>query len=104
MGAPAVYRSPQPVAPETEQDTRSLDRPSGQKEFGPWLSTRSAMAFLGAPTMAATYRWLSRHGIVRRGNGTVSRLDLERELKRRSKRGRSAASRANLVSLRRAVR
>lgn len=65
-------------------------------QFGLFLSTRDAMAFLGAPSMTAAYSWLHRHGILRRGNGTVSRLDIARELKRRSRRGRSPNSLANL--------
>jgi hypothetical protein len=62
-----------------------------------WLSTRDLLTHeLYAPSMRAAYSWLHRHGIVRRGDGKVSVLDVRRALKRQSRRGRSVNSLANL--------
>lgn len=57
-----------------------------------WITTREAQDVIGSKTLVGTYTWLRRHGIVRRQNGTVSRLDILRELKRKSRRGRSPNS------------
>src|SRR6185436_21096401 len=78
-----------------QQGDGSLDAAhrAGQRVF---ITTRESIDVIGCRTMDAADSWLRRHGIVRRQNGTVSRLDIERELKRKSRRGRSANSRANL--------
>lgn len=64
--------------------------------FGQFLTTWEAMHFIPCPSLAATYSWLNGHGIIRRGNGSIERADLQRALRRRSQRGRSPRSRANL--------
>ena len=59
-----------------------------------WITTRQAVEVIGCGTVNAAGCWLRRHGIVRRSNGTVSVLDIQRELGRRSGRGRAAGTRA----------
>lgn len=61
-----------------------------------WLTTRQAAGLIGCPTANAAASWIRRHGITRRQNGTVSRRDVERELRRVSRRGRHPRSIANL--------
>lgn len=84
-------------APQASIDGRRVripaECPSG---FGLFLTTWEAMHFIPCPTLAATYSWLSGHGIIRRGNGSIERRDLERALRTRSRRGRSPRSLANL--------
>lgn len=64
---------------------------------GPWFSSREAAAYVTCPSLDAWYSWRRRHGIIPRGNGSVAKKDLDRELTRRpSRRGKSLASLANL--------
>ncbi len=87
----------QPIAEQSAQVNQAplAARKSGE---GLWLTTRQLAEGQGW-TMRATYSWLSRHGIVRRNDGRVSRRDVQRELNRRSLRGRTAGTLANLRAL-----
>lgn len=78
-----------------QQAERTLNAAHGNPDRV-WITTRESVDVIGCTTLVAAYAWLRRHGIVRRQNGTVSRLDIQRELKRKSRRGRSPNSRANL--------
>jgi len=72
------------------------DRP---RTFGAVLTTRDCIEFIPCKSLDAVYHWLKRHGIVRRGNGSVYKQDIQRELdrmKRRAGRGSHPNSRANL--------
>ncbi len=55
--------------------------------FGLWLTTWEAMHFIPCPTIGATHSWLSGHGVKRRGNGTISRFDLDKAVAKKSRRG-----------------
>lgn len=111
-GVGALGGISQDAGVQSQDDQRLLDVGDGTREvvdgrrvripshcpekFGVWLTTWEAMHFIPCPTLGATYSWLNGHGILRRGNGSVSRFDLERALKKRSRRGRSPASLRNL--------
>jgi hypothetical protein len=60
------------------------------------MSTRDVMARLGAPSMSAARCWIHRKGIQRDGYGRVSQFDVERALRKRSRRGRHPNSLANI--------
>lgn len=67
--------------------------------YGAWLTPWEAMHFLTRPTIDALTRWVTRHGIIRRGDGAVAKADLQRELdrmRRHPRRGRHPHSQANL--------
>lgn len=68
-----------------------------------WMTTRDVMERLNAPSTSAARCWLHRKGIVRNGYGRVSRFDVERALKIRSRRGRHPNSLANMNSARRSA-
>lgn len=51
-----------------------------------WLRPAEAQVYVGCKTIKAWYQWRRRHGIVARGNGTVNRADLDRELRPRAAR------------------
>lgn len=66
-----------------------------------WLSTRDLLTEeLCAPSINAAYCWLFRKGIIRRGDGKVARIDVQRALKQKSRRGahlrKTAKERANV--------
>jgi hypothetical protein len=48
-----------------------------------WLTPAQCVDLIPSKNVKAARQWLIDHGIKRRNNGTVSRLDLERELARR---------------------
>ena len=88
---------PEPIAAHAQDVLRAPDRPHiPAQRFGLWLTTREAHELIGSTSLHGTRCWLQRHGIIRRQNGTVSRDDITRELRRQSGRGRHANSRANL--------
>lgn len=67
---------------------------------GPWLKTADCVDLIPSKNVKSAREWLLRHGIKRRNNGTVARVDIERELARRkpkTKRGTHPASLANLA-------
>lgn len=64
---------------------------------GPWFDARTAAAYIPCKSLKAWYAWRRRHGIIARNNGSVSKADLDRELKRRKpRRVMHPASLANL--------
>ncbi len=64
---------------------------------GPYFDAKTAAAYVPCRSVKAWYMWRNRHGIIARNNGTVSKADLDRELKRRKpRRVMRAASLANL--------
>lgn len=68
---------------------------------GPWFDAKTAAAYIPCKSVNAWYAWRRRHGIIARNNGSVSKTDLDRELKRRKPRKRMrAASLANLRNAR----
>ena len=70
---------------------------------GPWFDAPTAAAYVPCKNVRAWYAWKRRHGIVARGNGSVAKADLDRELRRPSGRalnGRHPHSRANLQTRR----
>lgn len=85
------------IQPQTDaRDLRGADRP---RVFGAVLTTRDCIEFIPCKSLNAVYHWLKRHGIVRRGNGSVYKQDVQRELdrmKRRAGRGSHPNSLANL--------
>lgn len=102
MGAHQYVPKDQPVQPEDDTRTaevrgRLADVLDRAEQFPLWLTTEEARRFLRRPTVKATYEWLRRHRIVRRNDGTISRLDLQRAGKQpRKKRVMAAASLLNL--------
>jgi hypothetical protein len=68
---------------------------------GPWFTSRQAMRYIPCASLHAWYNWRRRHGIVARSNGSVAKADLDRELRKRSRRGRHPNSLANLEPRRR---
>lgn len=62
-----------------------------------WLKTADCVPLIPSKNVKSAREWLLRHGIKRRNNGTVSKLDIERELARtKPKREMHPASMANL--------
>lgn len=55
---------------------------AGARTFGVWLTTTDLVDFLPCASPEAGRQWCKRHGIIRRGNGTVLRRDIEEELAR----------------------
>jgi hypothetical protein len=70
-----------------QQPTSSLDVRHRPEDFGPFLTTRDLLQYLPCPSMAAARNWVFRHGIKRRNNGSFARVEVDRELKRPSRRG-----------------
>jgi hypothetical protein len=60
------------------------------------MTTHQVAEHIGAPNDDAARCWLHRKGIVRNGYGRVSRFDVERAMKQRSRRGRHPNTLANL--------
>ena len=62
----------------------ALAHAAGQRDehFGIWLRSDEAQRYVGCRSIKGWYEWRRRHGIVARGNGTVSRLDLDQALRR----------------------
>lgn len=64
---------------------------------GPWFDAKTAAAYVPCKTVKAWYAWRRRHGIIARANGSVSKADLDRVLRRRKpRRTMHPASLANL--------
>jgi hypothetical protein len=68
--------------------------------FGVWLSMRDLMRFLPARSVDAARQWVRRHGVVRRGNGSVARRDVERALARQARKPRRVMHPNSLKNLR----
>lgn len=82
------------MIPDSEQMAQG---PEGLDRFrGPWFSAKVAALYVCCANVRAFYQWRKRHGIIARSNGSVHKADLDRELKRPTRRGTSARSRANL--------
>ena len=91
----------EPGTPETQQPMGPFDRAHGADEvFGVWLTTRQLMRFLPAKSIGAARQWVHAHGILRRGNGTVARRDVERELHRMARKPRRVMHANSLRNLR----
>lgn len=55
----------------------------GERSLPLWLTTRQVMTdVLFKSSMKATYCWLDRHGIGRRGDGRISKVEIQRVLAR----------------------
>jgi hypothetical protein len=97
-------RAQQSLQPDTaapQEAPRPLDRPHGSDEvFGVWLTTRDLMRFLPSKSIGAARQWVHAHGILRRGNGTVARRDVERELHRMARKPRRVMHPRSLENLR----
>lgn len=67
------------------------DQPSqsnvGDDLRGPWFTPTQAARYIPCKTVKAFYSWRKRKGLIARGNGTVAKADIDRILKRRSRRG-----------------
>jgi hypothetical protein len=53
---------------------------------GPWFDAKTATAYVCCKNVRAWYAWRKRHGIITRANGSVSKADLDRILRRRKPR------------------
>ena len=88
------------LAAQAQQVAREFDSTDRVREFtfrGPWFTSREAAAYVGSQSLKGFYEWCRRHAIVRRGNRTIAKADLDRVLKaRRPARVMAAASLANL--------
>lgn len=71
---------------------------AGRDPFaGPWFDAKTAQCYVPCKSIKAWHAWKRRHGIITRNNGSVSKADLDRELKRRKpRRVMHPASLANL--------
>lgn len=66
---------------------------------GPWLTPHEGQAYVGSASIKAFWQWRKKHGIIARSNGHIAKRDLDRALrmKKPTRRGLHANSRANLV-------
>lgn len=85
----------EPVAVTGNEVGQGADQPDDLR--GPWFTSQQARRYVGCASLNAWYHWRNNHGIVARSNGTVAKADLDRELRKRSRRGRHPNSLANLI-------
>lgn len=93
------------VAPAVEQGRGPADATDGAPDFrGPFFSSKVAAAYVGNKSIKAFYVWANSHGLVRRSNGSIAKVDLDRVLRRkRARRVMHPASLANLRKRRQAA-
>lgn len=70
---------------------------------GPWLTAKAAAAYVGSQSLNAYHVWARRHGIVKRDNGTVARVDLDRALAPKHRRRAASIARASIANLKRSA-
>jgi hypothetical protein len=92
------FQASDAIAERVNHERQIADQP---REFGLYLSTRDCQAFIPCKSLKATYQWLRSHGIPRRGNGSVDRRDIQRELDRMKRKPRRVMAAASLANLRR---
>lgn len=94
-------QSSTPAVKDEARPTNSVDRPF---DFStPFFDSRTACAYVCCRSVKAFYMWCKRHGITRRSNGSIAKVELDRELRRKRKtRVMSAVSLANLRTRRKA--
>lgn len=91
----AFLKPVQPIAVRGDDLRERADQDDELR--GPWFTSRQAMRYIPCASLNAWYHWRKNHGIVARSNGSVAKADLDRELRKRSRRGRHPHSLANLV-------
>jgi hypothetical protein len=85
----------EPVTVAGDQPRQGADQADDFR--GPWFTSQQARRYVGCASLNAWYHWRNNHGIIARSNGTVAKVDLDRELRKRSRRGRHPHSLANLL-------
>lgn len=73
-----IEQSTEPITPSAQDVARALDALHQTVNFlKPYLSRREAAAYTGR-SLKAFDEFARRHGIVRMGDGTIARRDLDR--------------------------
>jgi hypothetical protein len=89
--------------PAVEHEGRPTD--AGDRAFNfstPFFDSRTAAAYVPCKSVRAFYEFCRRHGITRRRNGAVAKVDIDRAMNRkRPRRAMATTSLANLRRLRR---
>lgn len=94
----SVEQRREPVPPAVEDQGRPADAANRAPDFSlPFFSSRTAAAYVCSKSLRGFYEWCRRHGIIRRANGSIAKVELDRVLRRkRAKRVMAATSLANL--------
>lgn len=95
----SINPSLETIHARTERDTHGQQSAQQFTFRGPFFSSREAAAYIPCKSLKAFYEWCRRHGLLRRANGSIAKVDLDRELRRRRRRRPMAA--ASLANLRR---
>lgn len=94
MALQSIQPSAERPADGDQESHASRERLDGRFPF--YMDIETAREFIGSKNVKAASQWLRDHGIVRRSNGTVSRLDVQRELQRKRRHRMHPRSLANL--------
>jgi hypothetical protein len=97
-----VHQRRESGSPAVQDQGRPTDAIDGALEFSrPFFTARVAAMYVCSKSIRAFYEWARRHGIVRRSNGSVAKVDLDRVLRRKRKpRVMQPTSLANLRKVR----